>query len=346
MKCLFYCDTLYQLMTILNVISEEEKKCKCDLVVYHNFKKSHEYVSNLEKYHIFEKIYNILPEKETVFEETKGMIFARKYLRERGFDRLDYDTLYAASLDTVVSLDLYSTVRYQKFILFDDGIGSYFYNILGGDYMSIKRLAVLKFFHPLRKYFDVSELLVYSPELCESSAASYKRKIKMNFDESIDSIFLYRPNELYKEKTVFIEQPCTFRELYKYREEADAKLKAVLEECQEVNWLIRLHPRMEKSKVGSNIDTISNLWELECKNQIDETNTLLAIHSTAIFQPTIMFGKFPRMILLFELFKQALSENEYVRIKEFTAKFVRAYSQSKVFVPKTFKELRMMLLEQ
>lgn len=343
MRSLFYCDTPYQLMTILNIMSSEKIR-EADLVVYHNFNGSADLIHRVKERHIFQTVYEVEAHNQSNIIEAKEMAFARGYLRKIGFGFNHYGCFFAACLDTVVSLNLYSVANYDKFILIDDGIGSYYSNILGGDYMSWKRLLILKMFHPIKKYFSVDSLFVYSPELCESRASKAKHKISLEFTDDMDYVFEYKPNSMYRGKTVILEQPCSFKELSSVRFELDKTFNRILVDNRLFEkTIIRLHPRMKKSDIGSCYDTTKNQWELECKNQIDDSNTLIAIHSTAIFQPTIMFGKYPRIILLYELYRNALSMDEYNRIKTFTRKFSHIYSKANILVPESFDKLTKIL---
>ena len=343
MRNLFYCDTSYQLMTIINIMSEFKYQ-EADLVIYHNFYGSFDLIRRVRERGLFSNIYEVAAERQSVIVEVKDMVFARSHLKKLGVKFHHYDCFYAASLDTVIALNLYSVINYSKFILIDDGIGSYYSNILGNDYMSFKRRMILKLSHPRKKIFFAESLYVYSPELCESTASEKKKKISFQFSEDMEYVFHYKSNHIYSGKIIILEQPCSFRELDDKRYELDRKFNHVLETKKLLGRVIvRLHPRMNKSNIGNCYDIIRNQWELECKYQIDDNNILIAIHSTSIFQPTIMFGKCPKMILLFKLYRDALSEDEYRRIDYFIKKFVSIYQNANVLIPKSFDEFEKML---
>lgn len=70
-RWLFFCDTTYQLYTIITIITTSNETVHADLVIKHGFTDSHKYVSKIIQERLFDNIY------EYSIDQSRSMIFAK-----------------------------------------------------------------------------------------------------------------------------------------------------------------------------------------------------------------------------------------------------------------------------
>ena len=333
-RVIFYCDTIYQVFTALNIIIDKHNEQECDIALYHQFNSSQELSRKLSNCRLINNVYDFYPPNNKK-EDVQRLIKSNKHLTSANIRDLSYDMAYFACLDTSTSLALYSSLRCKKYLLYDDGTGSYRGNIIN-DNMSWKRRLVLKLTHPLRDFFRFDKYYLYSPEISRTEITILKEKINVHDNSDIKKIFGYVENDLYKGKAVFLEQPY----IKEYRAKNDEIVNEVLGKYLSNNIIIRLHPRMKESNfaIGA-IDDINNLWELECIHQIDSDNVLISIFSTAVFQPRIIAEKDLHIILLYKLYREVYDDNDRSNIDAYVNTFITAFPLTDVFVPESIDQL-------
>lgn len=339
-KDLFYCDTAYQVFTSLNIILSNHLTEKPDIVVYHQFNGSAELCIRLKQEELFDNIYEVYPSSSEI-KDILRLVCCKSFLaKEVGFKHNKYETFYCATLDTNASLAIYSSAKYNKCVLYDDGTGSYRGNIIW-DNMTKKRFLFMKFFHLWVKYFEFQKYLLYSPQMSLTKACEEKEKIDFHYSEIMERVFDYKSNDLYENKIVFLDQPYTNE---KIRSPYDKKLGLILEKITGKGIIIRLHPRMKKGSIScGDIDVNNNLWELECKNQISNNNILISIYSTAMFQPSLVMGLNPTLIFLFELYDDLYSKEQKEQINKHIKRYQEIFRSTKIYIPTNWDMLENVL---
>lgn len=351
-RLLLFCDTTYQLYTILTIIFSSKESINADLIVKHGFSDSYKLIERIKEKNIFNKIYEYQvhdsdgSKLSKKIEDLKKLILSREWLKRHlvfAFDK--YDRYYAANLDDNVALALYATTQFSEFYLFEDGTGSYHGNIIE-DYMNWKRRGLLKFFHPCKRYFRIDGMLLFAPEISISTACSHYMKLESIEDDRLSDIFEYKENKLYENKIVFLDQsyaldrPNVITNQRKVQDELLRKrLNPFIEQV-----VLRPHPRMPEGSIDVPVvDTIRNFWEIECVRQIRECNILLSIYSSAAFQPAIVAHEFPTLVFLYRIYRFLYSEDQINQIEKHIERFTQQLGYTNVYVPNTWDEFSTVL---
>ncbi len=345
MKHLFYCDTGYQIFTVLNLLDQLHLETGADLVIYGQFAKADTLYNHLKDAHIFENIYFIKPyRKKSKWGELSELLWAKHSVRKRipEFQLKKYDIFYAAILDTNISLALYCTINFTSFIVFDDGTGSYHGNIIE-DYISRKRRMVMRFSCSKRKMnFAVDKFYLYSPTLSKSTIDSNFEKIDVSRSTIIDDVFNYVHNNMYKKEYVFLDQPSLFKS--KEMDEYDEHTRDILSKYLIDKMVVRKHPRKRETIFSVfPTDSVQNQWELECCRQLTDAHVLISVFSTASFQARILAGKRCHLILLFELYRRTYTDEYYTEIKKYVKEFSNCFEDTIVSVPNSWEEFDSLL---
>ena len=347
-NCLFFCDTTYQLYTIITIITTSNETVHADLVIKHGFTDSHKYVSKAIQERLFDNVYEYsIDQSKSRFsakvEDIGKIVFSKKWLKKNlDFAFREYDCFYAANLDDNVALALYATATFKEFNLFEDGTGSYHGDIIN-DYMSWKRRTLLKLSHPGKRYFNIDRMLLYAPEISLSTACKTFDQLHATQDERIERVFEYRDTDLYDSRIVFLDQSYALdrpAEITAKRKEQDKILTNCISAYLDT-LVLRPHPRMpEGSIVVKNIDTTRNLWELECVRKITDEHVLISIYSSAAFQPILVSQKRPTLIFLFKIYDFLYSEDQMLQIESHIKRFMDKLNYRNIYVPKSWKEFK------
>lgn len=332
-KCLFYCDTPFQVFTAINVVQEFYLDSGCDLVLYHQFHNSHRLKECIEKCHVFSHIYDAFPATSKI-SDIERLIFSKRYIkREIGIKDLHYDEIFFSMLDTNTSLSLYSGLQYSNAVLFDDGAFSYYGGTIH-DYINWKRYGLLKISHPHKHFFNFKKIFQYLPEL--SGNVPYKKiKLVFNFSNLFDLVFDYKENDIYKKPIVYFDHS------YK-SERKDYYDQIIIEKLEGISssLVTRIHPRIKESPfMQFNCDKGQNMWEVECAHQITNQHILISVYSTALFTPTMLYNKTPHLIFLYKLCKEMYDEVTYNRIDDHVMRFKKMYHSVPVSVLSEWNEL-------
>lgn len=344
---LFFCDTTYQLYTIITIVTSFQEEVHADLVVKHGFTDSKKLVDRIRNEAIFERIYEYSVDDSShnkivnKVEDVSKLILSKRWLkRNLDFEFHSYDRFYAANLDDNVALALYATVTFSEFYLFEDGTGSYRGNIIE-DYMSWKRRALLKLFHPGKKYFQIDRMLLYAPEISLSTACEHLDKLYTRNDDRVARIFEYRANELYKNKIIFLDQSYALDRAIEITEQRKLQDRILEEELKlySENVLLRPHPRMPEGSIDvCRIDDVRNLWEIECEKQITNGHILLSIYSSAAFQPALVGSKRPTLVFLYKIYPFLYREDQLKQIDDHIQRFKEKLNYSNIYIPRDWDE--------
>lgn len=350
-RWLFFCDTTYQLYTIITIITSSNEAVQADLVVKHGFTDSHKYVSRAVHEKIFDRVYEYTIKASSnrfsaKAEDINKLVFSKTWLKKNlGFDFRSYDSFFAANLDDNVALALYATTEFKDFCLFEDGTGSYRGNIIN-DYMSWKRKGLLQISHPRKTYFQIDKMLLFAPEISSSTACSSYEKIQASKDNRIEHVFEYKDSDVYDKKIIFLDQSYALdrpAEITAKRKEQDQLLSQSLSPY--LNRLVlRPHPRMPEGSIEVlNIDNVRNLWEIECVRKICDKHVLISIYSSAAFQPALVSNKRPSLIFLYKLYAFLYSKEQLEQVENHIQRFSKKLNYNNIFTPKSWEEFRFAL---
>ena len=352
MKTAFISNSPLKILNTINVVvnNVENTKDTTDVFVEMWFKNAEELCGKLEETGLFNKVYRCYRKNEVKLDRLIDLIGHQRILEgytfsDTGFMNNHYDQLFVGDRGLLgVAL---SYMNKPDVFIYDDGIITYSGNCIIDErtykYPWINRLFKLDVFS-----FNIQKLYVNNKDFCKSTISENIEQLPLlNKDNKavdiIKKVFDYDSNSLLNDhRMVILEQPLEERENYN-----DTKFIDIVNELdiKEFNPLVRLHPR-QKDLVYENIDmdTVNNMWELECIETITDEHILLSFFSTVQFSPKMIANREPYVIFMYKLFLTRLDGNEIPWFNEMIDQLKEKYSDSsKIFIPNDFNELKQII---
>lgn len=341
MRYLYYCNSAYQLLNVLNLHwqrkynrFEDIKNYCADLIVLNSFKAAKEMTTIINKKNYFDNVELVdRVDKTSRIINIVNLFFPmhliKKAIKNTCFHkRNNYDYICAPKFSWITAA-IWQINKRAKLTIHEDGIGTYNVNM---SFKANSRLYsyLYKIMNNNRIFENYESIYVNSKKLyCFVNDGRDIEIPRINdaFLKEINSIFadMYetRSNDIY-----FLSQ---FGEY-------NIKKPTLDYLCKYKNRVIFCpHPRYDNN-CEYDFETMSNknIWELYVCNTPDFNNKcLIAVHSTAVFSPKILFDKEPFIILLYKLL-----DHPYKGLDYFIKKFTELYEdREKIMIPKTLEEL-------
>lgn len=348
MRYLYYCNSAYQIMEIVNLhwqrkYKEYEKisNYEGDLIILNSFDGAEGIKNNIIKTNLFSKVFFV--EKtynKGLFHVVKSVIdvlFPSKYLydnfklkKQDIINKYNYLVVpkYSTIMDAIFRLN-----RNAKIHLYEDGMGSYF------AMPSLKpKSKVYKWLNGNTNFEDYEALYLVMPELYSGDEHRLVKSMPEINDECLEYLKKNFPvsNIDNKKDIYWIAQYLNNSDYLKL---VDNLLLVIGKYKNRV--LCRPHPRYSNIFDFSNfeIDSSKESWELKILN-IESINEslLISVHSTACFTPKMLFNEEPYIILFYKLFDKEVS-NTNDNFEELLTKFRNKYSNpNKIMIPNSIKE--------
>ena len=358
MNYLYYCNSTYQLLNLINLHwhrknagFENIKDYKADLLLLNSFDDAKEIYKIICDDHIFDRVTLIEKSYNTgLFHSFVTLIDAFSpafYMNDKyGIKKKDiankYDVIMAPKYSMVVD-QIWKMNKKAKLHLYEDGIGSYYDDIPFEPRSSIVR-TVNKIrkdnsFHNYQKLYLVDKSM-YSGTLPDKVVeipiydVAYLQHIKELFRE-------YSFNN-YGQKDIFWLSQFLNNEEYNVM--VDKVLQSFLPYKERV--LFCQHPRKHlDNKYDFDESDKKQIWEMKLLNMEDIENKLfVSIHSTACFSAKMLFDFEPYIILFYKLgsYEVAHISEEF---EETVLRFKNSYRDpEKIMIPENMEELQKCIL--
>lgn len=345
MRALIVCDTPLQLLNAIQWLQMKKKEMdiEADLFIYHQFKTAEKLSENIRKSDLFNEIYDIrcLPARGGASQKLitlSRLIFPKIYITKYMINRKKLEKNYsimAIFFQTPLTYMLHMIYKQTPIVLLEDGIGTYFGNILS-DYSS-------PLFNRLDKYIwkgtlklVPEEVYVHNPGLCKSKINVPVKKIpSLKEVKEIKRIFDYSGGMAYKEhRCIYLTQPLDEKTGFLNNE-------SMLLESLTKDLLVRVHPRQDSSLYeGYFLDTDNNMWELECIYSITSNHILLGAFSTAQFMPKILMDSEPYVFFLYKIYFPRWYEEEFwIEAHNMITRLKELYKmENRIFEPESIEE--------
>lgn len=353
----FVCWTPYQIFNAINFVlnNVEDSKGNADIYIYHEFGDAEKISSRLKELGIFCHVYDVEAyDKGRVwyskFNKIKRLLCPymtiKRYLRaEIDVRKQGYKTLVISG-NNLFSVNLYNAIEGLQVYFIDDGIGSYFGDMRADDMTTLYRV-FNKIFKRGPLSYDVKKIYVNNKSICRTLICENVCQLPtLQFDSDVlkmvEKAFDYQSNDYYQtSKLIYLSQPYFEVEQYIAGTE-----EYVLDELTNVdsknNILVRIHPRQKTEQFqGWKLDSLRNLWELECVKQVTDTSILLGGFSTAQFMPKILVDREPYVLFLYKLFYPKEYTERFDGVIELLQGTYR--EPEKIQTPETIEELRQVL---
>lgn len=354
MRYLYYCNSTYQLLTIINLHwhrkyagFENIKDYHGDVIVMNSFSGASDVVKALKKHEVFDdirlvdKTYN--SGRFHALQTILDAFFPMYYLKgKHGFTKKEiydrYDVLMVPKYTTIVGA-IWRVNKKASLYLFEDGLGTYYLNVdllkpHSRLYKLIYKLGLAKDFSNFEK------LYLNAPGLYTGEWNKNVLGIPAFDEDALIQIrgyftdFAGIQNEENKD-IYWLAQTLENDETIRIIKEVLDTLKAYKERV-----LYCPHPRWpEKEKPYYDMAPEKQVWEMKLLNMPNVDKKLfISIHSTACLTPKLLFNKEPYLILFYPMIdKKVIEGNE--RFEKTMELFIKQYKNpDKIMLPKTTEE--------
>ena len=331
----FLCDSAYQLLSALCIISNEGTTNNDCVLLVGLFKNWEKYVDTVTKFGCHTIVIKPSCKKPvTVIRFVKECLVLRSQIGRN-------TRLYVTSQNGYAVLFYYLLSRFNNEIcFFDVWLYSYICKLDN---------------NPFREYFDTHKIfrlflqkqkinykgVIYNfePDLVESS--SFYQKNKIIIDDEIIKLFSFdQPNTIIDNSKIILFDSYFLEENDEYN--SYVKILKLIQNSIKGNGCIKRHPRNDFVKVKMNgfkeCGEDNNIWEIESKNINFTSKTLITSYSSAVFTPAIMGVRNYNIVLLYKLIlgKENTLHNG---INSFIDRFKDEMQGVRVFIPETEQEI-------
>lgn len=354
MRYIYYCNSAYQLLNVLNLNwhrknagFEKIDNYEADIIMLNAFDGAAEIVDILNEDHVFEHV--ILIDKKfntgplhsvlTLMDAISPSFYIHsKYGKQLSFVKNHYDVICAPKYSSVIS-QIWRLNRNAELELYEEGIGSYYLSIpFDSGSRSFSIIGKIRY---EKTFYDYKRLYVVNKELYMS-----------DFPERVIEIPAYDNDYLYELKDKFsyfdkltdkdysIFWLSQFLNNVEYNIMVDKVLQELLPYKDEV--LFVQHPRKYlENRYDFDEANKKQIWELQLLSMKDVNEKLfISIHSTACFSAKMLFDYEPYLILFYKLGSAEVADitDEFEEIVKI---FKDSYSDSdKIMIPETMEELK------
>ena len=354
MNYLYYCNSAYQILTVMNLHwhrkhagFEQIKDYDGDLLIQNSFADAAEMKRIIEENGFFRNVYLV----DKAFNAGRfhalatlaDLLIPSYYLSSKyGLKRRemnDYAVITAPKYSTLISA-IWRLNPKAKLHLYEDGTAAYF----GALDLTPESRLYKKYYQTLnygRSFSDFEHIYLNDGSLFTGTQTEKVVSIP-KFDEALLSeiracFSSYLNGEDTRDKDIFyIAQYLNNRDINIFID----GLLSDLEEYKE-HILYIPHPRHQDEKTYNfAYASKKQIWELK---QLDiqglSEKMLIAIHSTACFTPKILFDEEPYLLLFYKLCEDKVTYRDE-RFDAFVERFIRTYRDpSKILIPESKEEL-------
>lgn len=349
-KSLYICNSPFQLLHAINMRMSISKNEIGDLLILNLFDDIEGICKRLEEQGLFENVYiaSRIRRKYSKFVYIKRIVRPQSYISDfefsdNGILNNKYNVMYQGDIQPL-ELVMYSLSNKPEIVLYEDGTGSYSWDtIIQYKPMFYKALATI--FRSMELSLRIRELYVTKPQYCKSKICKRHMGLPEITKDSyvydcLKRVFDYKENSKIKSaKVIVLDQPLIFIKGCNV-ERYENLIKGI--DTTKYNCLMRKHPSTLYTSGITDIfenDSINNMWELECIENICDDHILISICSNAMISPAAFTNNKPYLIFLYKMLVDKEIYDMDPSYEEFSERIQDMYSGTgKVFFPKTEDE--------
>ena len=360
MNLLFYCDTPFQVLNILNmhlhrVLGEDPAMDTSTILIVNQFSSANSIAERIKNEELFDEI--ILLEKEKRKDQKNGYLkiagiagdtlFPKKLLKQQTqgifrFKKNQYDVIVASFFTHTVGA-LRTLNPTAKFFMVDDGAGSYFGDIIKGS-RSEGYLKLLKLVNKGNQVEKPLALYVNCVEACGSELTDRILPLPELTEEFLRLAFrVFNIKEKlpeYRQPIIWLSQASKAPYFNKTLEQMNHILMKYKDDI-----IVRLHPREADKPIYQPYatDKEGNMWELQLSRISLEDKLLVSIQSTAMLTPKLLFGQEPWLLFGYKLIRPAHDSGDV--FSKIVSHLRMAYTnKERIWVPDTWEEFEECIL--
>ncbi len=346
MRYLYYCNSAYQLINILNLHwhrqnagFEDIKNYSADLIVMKAFYGAEKLAKIVEHSHVFNEVYALDKAEDNsgimhLFKTSQDILFPKGYLKAKyglNADKLKYDVLTVPKFARIIAA-IWQLNENCSLQLYEDGLATYFFDLD----LLVPRSKSYKLLYKRsnhgRDFLDFTDLYLVAPKLFIGKCADKVRQLP-DFDKG----YLNQLKEDFREFAGFEDEMDKDILWFSQSMYDDHEVLDRLKEYRN-DVLYCPHPRYPDANKDFQTAKSGQIWEIKALNmdEIDDT-CLVSINSTALFNPKLLFDEEPYLIFVYKLVKLFY---DYSLFEETILRFREEYrDKEKVMIPETVEEL-------
>jgi len=358
MRALFICWRPIQLINAINFVFNDTLSTKghSDLIIINEFPNAQNIYNNIIKSNLFAKTTLLSYKPLNHFTYKYYLLFPKQHLFHLFGDNIDLNyNLLVASGWHIIFNSFAHLLKKSSIVFIEDGIGTYQGDTRKLDFTNIK-YRILSFFKLAYYGINVDSLYLNNinmykvdrwTEIKEAPSLRNNSTIKV-----INNIFCYKYKQI-NFKFILLDTPKTdFRPISNNLSRRN--LIALIATIVDNKIIIRAHPFDYNCSIALYkdlfpitppvIDDCDNIWELTCKNSINNNHVIISFFSSGAFYPKYLFNEEPYIIFLYKF--QKISHKQYCTFEEQITILQSAYVDSnKIMTPSSLVELKQMLLK-
>ena len=344
MKYLYYCNSAYQVLTILNLNwhrkyanFENIDDYNADIILLNASEDMKELATNIQKLNDFNNVFLANKVKNIgAFHRLKSIydvVNPYHYIEKSGISSIKnfinhYDVLTFPKFSKLTS-SIYKINKSAKLDLYEDGLGSYNDEVQlesrRSIYPYLYKILNYKSFCDFR-YIYFNSLLLYNG--CYRNVA----KEIPNYDNG----YITRINETFISSSLYKNKSILWLGQYLVDDVNEVTCN-ILQKYKNIS-IYKQHPRYPMKANGLEIATDKHAWEISVLNMEDiNSKCLVTIYSTAALSPKILFDYEPYIIFTYKLLKEKLSNKTIDAVDC----FVKTYkNKNKIMIPNTIDDFQ------
>lgn len=353
MRYLYYCNSTYQLLNILNLHwhrknagFESIESYEADLMIQNSFEGASQIAQIIKNEKCFKSVFLVnkafnngkLHTIQTLLDLLSPSYYLNsKYDISKNQLYNRYDVIctpkYSLLIDQVWRLNKKAVLD-----LCEDGIGSYHLNILFTPWS--KRNEKLRKLLKLNRFEDYRHLYLVNKDMYIAKDAEKVVELP-----KFDKAYLEHLRELFSAFTSgYDEKDIYWLSQFLNNEEFNQMMSGVIASLAEYkdDVMFCQHPRTHMENIHGFAETDGRqIWELQIMNMHDINKKLfISIHSTACFTAKMLYDEEPYIIMFYRMGKREVT---YVtdNFEEIVKRFAASYSDpSKIMLPENLDEFK------
>ena len=353
MRYLYYCNSAYQLINILNLHwhhlngFEDLKDYSADLMIQNSFDGAEKIVSRIKQEGLFHDVRlinkTVVSGRFHLLKSVMNIVFPMNYLKENyGYEKRDirnvYDAIVVPKFTPIIAA-VWQANRKAELYVHEDGAGSYF-AYFDMELRSKSYRMLYKLFNGNKDFYDYHKIYINCPELYTRDDKDLVVKIPKYDEENLKKVRDILTEEKEKEdpkKSIF-----WFSQVLGEGKESfmsDDALEYLKNHKEKVIYFP--HPRFPEGSDGFDLPKTKQIWEIRTLNlEGIGSDLLISIHSTACLTPKILYDQEPYVMLLYKIVIRH-DWPYFERMDEVVRRFKESYRDpDKVFIPETIEEYR------
>ncbi|MBQ3294872.1 MAG: hypothetical protein IJH00_00090 [Erysipelotrichaceae bacterium] len=346
MHYLYYCNSAYQLINVLNLHwhrknagFEDINNYSADLIIMKAFYGAERVAEIVENESTFERVY-VLDKAEDnsgvfhLLKSSSDIIFKKQYLKNKydlNAEELKYDVMTVPKFSRIVAA-IWQLNKNCELQLYEDGLATYFFDLDLIVPRSRSYKLLYKRFNYGRDFLDYSGVYLIAPELFIGEIKDKIRKLP-----KFDNRYLEQLRTEFKEFSGYEDELKKNLLWFSQSMYDEHEVLDVLKKYKE-DVLYCPHPRYPSSSDDFMVSRNKQIWEMKALNMKNINDTcLISINSTALFNPKLLFDEEPYLIFVYKLVKLFY---DYSLFEGTIKLFKEEYSDpDKVMIPETLEEL-------